>query len=87
MLPENIEIDEKNNIHINVNYKIPDIWLKESIDINIGKKIYKITPNLLKLKIDQTVIFAQQGISKVNTEFIYDITKLSDVLIHIKLDL
>jgi hypothetical protein len=72
---------------MNVSYKIPDIWLKESIDINIGKKIYKITPNLLKLKIYQTVIFAQQGISKVNADFIYDITKKTDVLIHIKLDL
>jgi hypothetical protein len=87
MLPENVEIDEKNNIHINVNYKIPDIWLKESIDINVGKKTFKITPNLLKLKINQTIIFAQQGISKVNTEFIYDITKLGDVLININLEL
>jgi hypothetical protein len=85
VLPENVEIDDKNNIHLNVEYKIPDIWLKDLIEISIGKNKYPIIPSLLKLKKEQTQVFANQGISKINTENVFDISKKSDVLIHISL--
>lgn len=83
MLQENIKIDDKNNIHIDIEYKISDLWGKSVIHVHIGKKIFSINPALLKLSDRQTIIFAKQGISIINVNDIYDIKNCSDVHIHI----
>jgi hypothetical protein len=85
MLPENIEIDNRNNLFVDVEFNIADIWNKEIVEISVGKQTFTINPSLLKLKPTQTVVFARQGISKVNGIDIYDISKKRDVNINIKL--
>jgi len=87
ILPDNIEIDSLNNIHIKIEYKIPDLWVKDKIEVIAGKNKYIIIPSLLKLKTEQTLIFTGQGISKINTENVFDVSKKSDVLIHMKMSL
>uniref|UniRef100_A0A6C0DJQ0 J domain-containing protein n=1 Tax=viral metagenome TaxID=1070528 RepID=A0A6C0DJQ0_9ZZZZ len=86
ILPENIEIDNQNNIHIHIEYKICEIWKESIIDVYLtNDNQIKITVNLLKLVEEQTIVFSNIGISKINTENVYDISKKSDIIIHLKL--
>lgn len=82
MLPENIEIDDVNNIRVKVSYNIDELWEKDKIEIHIGKRPLVVYPKLLKMKKNQTVILKEQGISKINTTNIYDVSKRSDVYLH-----
>ena len=85
MLPENIEIDNRNNLFVDVEFNISDIWNKEIVEISVGKQTFTINPSLLKLQPTQTIVFARQGISKINGIDIYDISKKRDVTVNIKL--
>ena len=85
ILPDNIEIDEKSNIIVSSEQNINDIWNIDSFIINVGKTQFYIKRETLRLKEYQTIIFTRQGISRINTKNIYDITNKSDVLITIKL--
>ena len=86
ILPENIEIDNQNNIHIDIEYKICEIWNKKTVDVYLTKENQiKITVNLLKLVEEQSIVFSNMGISKINTGNVYDVSKKSDIIIHLKL--
>jgi len=87
MLPENTEIDDKNNILVNAEFKVSDVWQRPNIDLPVGNRMFSITPSLLKLSSSQKVVFSKQGISKINTEDVYDISRKGDVVINIALSL
>jgi hypothetical protein len=88
MLPEHVCIDNKNDIHINVTYRMQELWCKEIVYLQLcqTKKLI-LNPQLLKLTPVQTVIYAKQGISRINTESIYDVSKQSDIHLHIHIDI
>ena len=85
ILPNNIDIDDKNNIHIYVHYDIHDIWGKEFMYIECDNFSIPIKVDTLKLIPTQTIIVVKKGITKINTKQIYDISKKSDIYITIKL--
>lgn len=86
MLPENIEIDNANNIKIKVSYNIKDIWNTEKIYVNIGtNRTIPITTSTLTLRDNQNIIIADTGISRINVKDVYDITKKSNIHINISL--
>ena len=85
MLPDNVTIDEKNNIHIECKYDIKEILPLEFIEVNVGNNIFDIFTKELMIKPNQTVVLKNEGISKINTKDIYDISKKSDVYLHIAL--
>jgi curved DNA-binding protein CbpA len=87
MLPENIDIDDSNNIHVKKTYTIDELWEKDTVDLHIGRKTLTFYPNLLKIKKTQTIVLRGQGISKINTTDIYDVTKRSDVFLHLDITL
>lgn len=86
MLPENIEIDATNNICIHITRKIADIWNTDAIKIDIGKHTIPIAISQLKMVPTQTVVFANMGISKINTKNVYDVSKKSDIHIIVTLE-
>jgi len=86
MLPDNVTIDEKNNIHIECKYDIKEILPLEFIEINVGNNVFDIFTKELMIKPKQTVVLKNEGISKINTKDIYDISKKSDVYLHITLE-
>jgi hypothetical protein len=83
ILPENMYIDEDNDIIVHLEYLIQDIWEKERLKVNIGKCELFIDVNELKIKKQQTICFMNQGISKINTKDIYDISKKSNIYLNI----
>ena len=86
-LPGHITIDENNNIHIDVKYNIHDIWEHEYIQVQCDTMCYPIQVNTLKLTNKQNVIFAKQGLSKINVKNIYDVSNKSDVYVTVHLTL
>ena len=86
LLTENITIDNKNNIHVNLRYDIKEILQKEYITFYLGKKEFEIEPKDLTVEKTQTVTLKGEGISKINTIDIYDVSKKSNVILHITLE-
>jgi hypothetical protein len=87
ILPADIELDDSNNIHIYRTFNINDIWGKDTIEINVYNRIYKIETKKITLQPNQEVYIPNSGISRVNTKNMLDISTLSAVFIHIQLEL
>lgn len=99
ILEENVQLDDKNNIHIDLNLSLEVIRekLNHIEDINseenpvyvhkIGNYTFDIYLHELKLQKNQTVIFKAQGIPQPQMEDVMDISMIekSDVLFHIRL--
>jgi hypothetical protein len=86
-LPENITLDEHNNIHVRLSYLISDVWKMDAIEVPIGPRIFKILTRDLKLMRNQIFAHMGQGIPVPNEKNIFKTEKLSNVMIHILLDL
>jgi hypothetical protein len=85
MLNENISIDNKNNIIVFIKWKITDIWGKKTMDVYVGSRMLLINIELLKIISSQQFIFAKQGISKINTDDVFNVSKKGDIIVNIEL--
>jgi len=85
ILPENVSIDEKNDIHIKLTYRIEELWDKHKIEFMIGKKVFSFSPQQMKLMRKQVFVLYKQGISKINTKNIYDISQKSDIIVQLEI--
>ncbi len=85
IMPENMSIDSNNNIHIHVQQSIQECLQQETIHVVCNQHVLPISTNTLKITKTQTIVFAKRGISKINTNNIYDISNISDVFITIEL--
>ena len=85
VLPENVYIDENNNIIVDLKYNIMDIWNKEEITFELGNKIFYFYPEELKFKKNQQFILKRKGISIINHKKVYDISILADIILNIEL--
>jgi len=86
ILPENIYIDEDNDIHISVEYAIKDIFNEKTVEIAIGKHVFSIYVEQMYLKSKQTTILKGKGIPRVIVDDIYNVEKRSNLHIHVNLD-
>jgi hypothetical protein len=83
ILPEHIFIDDNNNIHIYIEKNINDIWSKEIIEFSLGSRIFFFKKEILYMKPYQQIIFYNEGIPIVNMLDMYDVSKKSNIIIHI----
>jgi len=83
ILPENIEIDENNNIHVNYKVSLDEIWTKGFLEITLGKIKITVPKQQFKLMEHQVILLANMGISKINTRDIYDVSKKGDIYLHV----
>jgi hypothetical protein len=87
ILPEGITLDEQNNLHVHVNFLIDEIWSKAEHVIRIsgsgsGRHVVLLRDQLRLTKY-QTIAFNGRGISRINVSSVYDVSKKSDVYVHI----
>jgi len=82
ILPDGIEIDEKNNIHVKMSGSILDIWTNRGFNVVLGKRHFWIDREQVKMKDEQVIILPETGISRINTDQIYDVSKRADIYIH-----
>ena len=87
-LPEDISIDENNNIHYNLlvpfeKDMIINQSLKDDLIINIGKRDFKIPLNKLYIKEEQTYILKGQGITKIIEDDVYNVSCKCDIIVKV----
>lgn len=85
ILPDNITIDNYNNIHVYVKYCITDIWNTNTINVDIGSRNIIINVNELKITDNQIIKYNNIGIPLCNTNDIYNVSKSSHIIVHIHL--
>ena len=85
-LPENISLDNDNNIVIEVDYHINLLLKEEYIQYQLGKEEYSIPVKELKIGRRQVYVFKKKGISLINNSNIYDNSNKSNVIFVINLN-
>lgn len=83
-LPDNIWLDELNNIHVKCGFKVGDLWDKDGVDIQVGTRIYNLDVGLLRLVSKQIVEIDGQGIPVPNEADIFNVSRLSSVYAHVE---
>ena len=83
-LPENAEIDEYNNLFIKVDVPFHLQLIEEKcITVSLGKFNYNISLEELKMKKIQSYTIKKCGISRIQENDMYNIDKLSDIVLKI----
>ena len=90
-LPENIAIDEDNNVHILhvISFDtIKELLINniETFEVHLGNRIYNCSLNYLNIKKEQQCTFKKQGISQIIENDMYNISYKSDVIINIVIE-
>ena len=83
-LPDNIWLDELNNIHVKCGFKVGDLWDKDGVDIQVGTRVYNLDVGLLRLVSKQIVEIDRQGIPVPNEADIFNVSRLSSVYAHVE---
>jgi hypothetical protein len=86
VLPDNICIDDFNNIHVSVSMKLNDIWCVENIEYKIGSRTFLYPRDNLLMMNYQTCIFKHQGIPIINANNMYNVNIKSDVFLYITIE-
>jgi hypothetical protein len=86
VLHDNYFIDEYNNIHVKVALTISDIWNKTIHEVKVGKKVFELKIEELKMKKYQSLTLKNRGIPRINGKQIYDVSVLGDVVTHIHIE-
>lgn len=84
-LPENVQLDEYNNVHVWIKYGIREIWEKETVDILLGTHVVSFCVESLRVKKDQYLVLEKKGIPISNETDIYNVECVSDIYLHIEL--
>lgn len=91
-LPENIHIDEKNDMHVRLSIDICDPLVKKSIQENVpysvklcihGEQVYEIPLSELYLKSYQIYTLEQSGICIANDNEYDDVSNKANIVFHI----
>ena len=85
-LDENIIIDEKNNIYVDVYYKLNEIWKQPYLYFDLGEQTFEIPTNQLYMVPKQTYNLYNQGITRINKQNIYDVTKKGHIYVTINVE-
>lgn len=84
-LEDHISIDNNNNIICNFEGKIQDVLDKKEIIIKIGGKFYTIPGENLSIKHEQTYVFRNKGLLKIDENDLYSTNERSHIYMDIRL--
>ena len=89
-LPEHIQIDEDNVLHVNIELEfsqLRELLEKDSstIPFQVGTKVFEIPLHELQMKKKQMVRLKGQGLTKVSEKDIYDVSEKSDILVKLEI--
>jgi hypothetical protein len=84
-LPDNVEIDENNNLIISITIPLTlSLFFDKRYLVCIEKYTFEIPMIKLSCTIDQIYILKGQGISQIFEKDVFDISKKSDIIFRIK---
>jgi len=83
ILPENVEIDQRNNVIVQLNYDISHLMNQDNIKVDLCGRDFSFRPSKLRITKKQRVVFASSGISTIRHKNIYDVSVRGDVILEI----
>ena len=84
-LPENVQLDEYNNVHIFIKYAVGELWIKDTIEVVLGSHTFEIQKDSLRFKKEQYVVLEKKGIPVPNVANIFSVHEISDIYMHIEI--
>lgn len=84
-LPENVQLDEYNNVHVFIKYAVGELWIKDMIEVVLGCQTFYIEVESLRIKKEQYVVLEKKGIPVPNCTNIYSVREISDIYVHIEI--
>lgn len=85
IVDDNVEIDKNNHIHIQHSQSLTNIWESKNLCIELGKRKIDIPIEQIVLKPQQVICLQHAGISQMNQDDIYDISKKSHIYVYLNL--
>jgi hypothetical protein len=86
-MPENVVIGPNNNLFTSITIDLNQIWYDRVYTMRIGKQEFQIPADKLRLAPQQRILLSNCGISRINTQDVFDISNKGDIIIDIKLTL
>ena len=86
-LPENVALGPNNNLFTSITIDLNQIWYDRVYTMRIGKQEFQIPADKLRLAPQQRILLSNCGISRINTQDVFDISNKGDIIIDIKLTL
>ena len=83
-LPENIKIDEENNILVELTIHMSELFSSDKIKFEYEGLSFEIPLNRLFIKREQTYKFFKSGITRI-TDDIYNVSDKSDIIVSVKI--
>ena len=84
-LKKHIVIDNDNNILCRFEGKIQDVLREKQINIKLGSKIFTICGEKLVIKKEQTYVFRNKGLLKIDDNDLYSTSKRGHIYVDIRL--
>ena len=85
ILPDNLEIDENNNVIVSLEYNIADLLQMEEVYTVIGERVFSFRPDELYIMKRQRIVRSGVGISRIKPKNIYDVSSKGDIIFDITL--
>ena len=83
-VPKEVWINESNNMYIQKQISITELFKKGFYEFEIGEKLFKIYSDSLKItKEKQIVLLKESGILRINEDHTYDATLRGDIYVEV----
>ena len=83
-IPDNIWINESNNIYLTMQISIKDLFEKGFHEFEVGEKMFKIKSESLKItKEKQIVLLKEKGILRINEKHTFDTSLRGDIYVEV----
>ena len=82
-LPDHVNIDEMNNLHVYLKIGFAGILSISDISFSLGGRNFNIPVNELLVKDNQLYYLKNCGISRINEDSVYDDSRRSHIIVHI----
>jgi len=83
-IPDNIWINESNNIYLTIQISIKDLFEKGFHEFEVGEKMFKIESESLKItKEKQIVLLKEKGILRINEKHTFDTSLRGDIYVEV----
>jgi hypothetical protein len=85
ILPNNVEIDENNNLIVTLEYNMADLLQSGDTRVIIGEREFSFSSDELRIVKHQRLVRNNMGIARIKPKNIYDVSIRSDIVFDIKI--
>ena len=85
VLPDNILIDDHNNLHVWISKPITEVLEKSKLEFSLGSQQFIFPSEKLSIKKKQVKYLYEQGIPQINIHDMYNTSKRGDIILYLTL--